>query len=69
MNRLHFGWFALVTICLSDFSYSSIGNYRHILKANVLLKGWRRKAEEQRLRLFDRLPQSVEAEYTTVSSN
>lgn len=66
LNRLTFCWLALVTIFLSDVSYSSVGRFRDVFNANMLLKSWRRKAEEQRVRLFDRLPQDIESKYTTV---
>lgn len=65
LNRLTFCWLAVVTIFLSDVSYSSVGRFRDVFNANMLLKSWRRKAEEQRVRLFDRLPQDIESKYTT----
>jgi hypothetical protein len=61
--------FFLLTISAIDVnSYSSIKQYRDALIARLLLKSWRKKMEEQRVRFFDRLPQSVESRYTTVNS-
>jgi hypothetical protein len=61
--------FFLLTISAIDVnSYSSIKQYRDALIARLLLKSWRKKVEEQRVRFFDRLPQSVESRYTTVNS-
>nr|CAH0099752.1 unnamed protein product [Daphnia galeata] len=64
-DRFVFCSFVLVIICSNSAkSYSSIKQHRDALIARLLLKGWRKKAEEQRVRLFDRLPQSVESKYT-----
>lgn len=68
LNLFVFCSFVLVTICSNGaYSYSSIKQHRDALIARLLLKGWRKKAEEQRARLFDRLPQSVESKYTPVN--
>ena len=67
-DRFVFCSFVLVIICFNSAnSYSSIKQHRDALIARLLLKGWRKKAEEQRVRLFDRLPQSVESKYTPVN--
>ena len=67
-DRFVFCSFVLVIICSNSAkSYSSIKQHRDALIARLLLKGWRKKAEEQRVRLFDRLPQSVESKYTPVN--
>ena len=67
-DRFVFCSFVLVIICFNSArSDSSIKQHRDALIARLLLKGWRKKAEEQRVRLFDRLPQSVESKYTPVN--
>lgn len=69
LNRFMCCLFFLLTISAIDVnSYSSIKQYRDALIARLLLKSWRKKAEEQRVRFFDRLPQSVESRYTPVNS-
>ncbi|EFX66198.1 hypothetical protein DAPPUDRAFT_332432 [Daphnia pulex] len=65
LNRFMCCLFVLSTISTIDAnSYSSIKHYRDALIARLLLKSWRKKVEEQRVRFFDRLPQSVESKYT-----
>lgn len=56
-----FCWLTLTAVLLDGYSYSKVE--RH---ARVLLENWRRKAEEQRARLFDRLTKNVESSYTPV---
>ncbi|KAI9563008.1 hypothetical protein GHT06_010464 [Daphnia sinensis] len=53
--------FALVFVILTECSSNHVGD----VTARILLKNWRRKAEEQRARFFNRLPKNVESSYTT----
>nr|CAH0101930.1 unnamed protein product [Daphnia galeata] len=53
-------WLTLTAVLLDGYSYNKVD--RHA--ARVLLKNWRRKAEEQRAKFFDRLPKNVESSYT-----
>jgi ABC-type transporter MlaC component len=55
-------WLTLTAVLLDGYSYNKVD--RHA--ARVLLKNWRRKAEEQRAKFFDRLPKNVESSYTPV---
>ena len=62
-----FYWLSLITIFLSGCS--SIEKHQrgaNKFSARSLLKSWRRKAQEQSARLFDRLPQNPEVFYTPV---
>lgn len=54
--------FALALVVLTECSSNDVG----YVTARVLLKSWRRKAEEQRANFFNRLPKNVESSYTTV---
>ncbi len=62
-----FYWLSLFTIFLSGCT-SIEKNQRGANKfsARSVLKSWRRKAQEQSARLFDRLPQNPEVFYTPV---
>ncbi|KZS10880.1 putative Lipase 3 [Daphnia magna] len=53
--------FALALVVLTECSSNDVG----YVTARVLLKSWRRKAEEQRANFFNRLPKNVESSYTT----
>jgi len=68
LNRFVFFSFTLLALSsIGANSYSSIKQHRDSLISHLLLKSWRKKAEEQRVRLFDRLPQSVESKFTPVN--
>lgn len=54
--------FALAAIVLAECSLHNVSD----ITAGILLKSWRRKAEEHRARFFNRLPKNVESSYTPV---
>jgi hypothetical protein len=62
-------WLSLIAIFLSGCS-SIEKNHRSLNRfysARSVLKSWRKKAQEQSARLFDRLPQNPEVFYTPVN--
>jgi hypothetical protein len=56
-----------MTLFLCCASYSSIKQTKDSFISRAILKSWRRKAEEQKGRLLDRLPTNVERSFTPVS--
>lgn len=55
-------WLALFTFTL--ISNDCVGQHQDSIIKRALVKSWRKKAEEYKVRLFDRLPTNEERSYT-----
>jgi hypothetical protein len=55
-----------IVFCGASYN-STIKQHQYSFKSRAILKNWWRKAEEQKVRLLDRLPTNIERSFTPVS--